>query len=162
MLACLACGAPASAQPLAAAGDGTLRALFADEWASRMRDDPLYATQSGVRAYDDRLPAVTPTDFKRQNEQDHDYARRLAEIDRAVLAPANRVSYDIFEFEIRSRLALNPYERWRIPLTTDEGFHIEVTRMAKGVAMTSVRDYENYIARLREIPAYFAQQRTTC
>ena len=156
-LCALAGAGPAIAQHMPAA-DGSLRALFADEWAGRMRDDPLYATQSGVRAYDDRLPAVTPADFKRQNQQDRDYAQRLAAIDRTALTPINRVSYDIFDFEIRNRLALNPYERWRIPLTSDEGFHIEVTRMAKGIAMPSVRDYQNYIARLRGIPAYFAQQ----
>ena len=138
--------------------DAALRALLADEWAARMRNDPLYATQSGVRDYDDQLPAVTPADFSRHEQQDAEYAHRLAAIDRAALAPMNRVNYDIFDFEIRNRLALSPYQSWRIPLTSDEGFHIEVMRMAKGIAMTRVRDYENYIARLHAIPTYFAQQ----
>ena len=138
--------------------DAALRSLLADEWAARMRNNPLYATQSGVRDYDDQLPAVTPADFSRREQQDAGYARRLAAIERAALSPMNRVNYDIFDFEIRNRQALSPYQSWRIPLTSDEGFHIEVTRMAKGVAMTSVRDYENYIARLHAIPAYFAQQ----
>jgi uncharacterized protein (DUF885 family) len=138
--------------------DAVLRVLLADEWASRLRDDPLYATQAGVRDYDDRLPSVTPEDYKRRDERNHDYARRLAAIDRAALTPANRINYDVFDFEIHHRLALSPYQSWRIPLTSDEGFHIEVMRMAIGVVMTTPRDYENYIARLHAIPAYFTQQ----
>ena len=145
-------------QQAARTADESLGLLLADEWATRMRNDPLYATQSGVRDYDDKLPAVTPADFSRREQQDDEYARRLAAIERPALSPANRVNYDIFDFEIRNRRALSPYQSWRIPLTSDEGFHIEVTRMARGIAMTSVRNYEDYIARLHAIPAYFAQQ----
>jgi uncharacterized protein (DUF885 family) len=120
--------------------------------------DPLYATQMGVRDYDDRLPQVTPADFQRRNHQYQDYAHRLAAINRTALSVPNRVSYDVFDFEIHHRLALSAYETWRIPLTSDEGFHIEVMRMAVGVVMNTPKDYENYIARLHAIPAYFAQQ----
>lgn len=156
-LLALSATVPALAQ-INASADESLRILFSDEWANRMRDDPLYATQSGVRDYDDRLPSVTPADYARRDQQDAEYARRLAEVPRAALTPADRVSYDIFDFEIRNRRALSPYKSWRIPLTSDEGFHIEVTRMAKGIAMRNARDYENYIARLRAVPAYFEQE----
>jgi uncharacterized protein (DUF885 family) len=138
--------------------DTEFRALLADEWQNRMINDPLYATQMGVRDYDDRLPQVTPADFQRRNHQYQDYARRLAAINRTALSVPNRVSYDVFDFEIHHRLALSAYETWRIPLTSDEGFHIEVMRMAVGVVMNTPKDYENYIARLHAIPAYFAQQ----
>ncbi len=148
----------AASPPEAPKADAALRALLADEWASRLQDDPLYATQEGVRDYDDRLPKVAPEDYKRRDERNHDYARRLAAIDRAGLSAANRVNYDVFDFEIHHRLALSPYQTWRIPLTSDEGFHIEVMRMANGVVMSTAHDYENYIARLRGIPAYFTQQ----
>src|SRR6185369_15361141 len=112
--------------------DTEFRALLADEWQNRMINDPLYATQMGVRDYDDRLPQVTPADFQRRNHQYQDYARRLAAINRTALSVPNRVSYDVFDFEIHHRLALSAYETWRIPLTSDEGFHIEVMRMAVG------------------------------
>ena len=63
--------------------DTEFRALLADEWKNRMINDPLYATQMGVRDYDDRLPQVTPADFQRRNHQYQDYAHRLAAINRA-------------------------------------------------------------------------------
>ena len=138
--------------------DAALRTLLADEWSSRLQDDPLYATQEGIRDYDERLPSVTPEDFRRRTERDKAYVQRLAGIDRAGLSPPNKINYDVFDFELHHRLALRPYQTWRIPLTSDEGFHIEVMRMAIGVIMNTPRDYENYIARLHSIPAYFAQQ----
>jgi uncharacterized protein (DUF885 family) len=157
--AMLCCRALQAQSPHGASkADEALRVLLADEWTSRLQDDPLYATQAGVRDYDDRLPSVTPEDFKRREQHNRDYARRLAAIDRSGLSALNRVNYDVFDFEIHHRLALSPFQTWRIPLTSDEGFHIEVMRMAIGVVMSTPRDYENYIARLHAIPAYFAQQ----
>lgn len=45
------CSAAAAAEPATA-----LRQLIDDEWAARLRDDPLFATQSAVRDYDALLP----------------------------------------------------------------------------------------------------------
>jgi uncharacterized protein (DUF885 family) len=150
--------ATAAPAPKSSPADQALRALIDEEWADEMRDNPLYATQAGVHDYDDRLPSVTPADFARQDERNQHYLRRMATIDRKSLSTANRSNYDLFEFVIHHRVALDPYQEWRIPLTADEGFHIEVMRMAAGIAMTTPHDYENYIARLRAIPAYFEQQ----
>ena len=141
--------APASAQ---------LQLLLDDEWSARLRDDPLFATQSGVRQYDNRLPEVTPAAWDIRARQDVEFERRLASIDRKALSRADQTNYDLFQFILKHRNALAPYHAWRIPLTSDEGFHIDVMRMGVGVRMTSVRDYENYLSRLRAVPAYFAQQ----
>ena len=60
MSVAIAATATAAPKPAAHAtsADHTLRALFAEEWSDRMRDDRVYATQAGVRDYDDQLPSV--------------------------------------------------------------------------------------------------------
>ena len=135
-----------------------LQTLIAEEWAARMRDDPLFATQSGVRIYDHLLPSVAPAVYERQLERDRVFRERLAQIDRAALGAGDVVNYDLFSFVLQHRIALAPFRQYRIPLTSDEGFHVDVMRMAEGVAMTEMRDYESYLARLRAVPAYFDEQ----
>lgn len=160
----LAIGLIAAGYPGATPGADTpnpatqLRALIADEWAARLADDPLFATQSGVRDYDDRLPPVSPADHARRAAQDLAFSRRLAAIDRSALSRDDRVNHDLFAFMLQHRIALAPFRAWRIPLTSDEGFHVDTMRMGSGLTMSGIRDYERYIARLRAIPAYFAQQ----
>lgn len=134
-----------------------LRNLFADEWVARMRDEPLFATQSGVNDYNDRLPSVAPADYSRRSKQDVEFQRRLKAIDRAKLDPESQLNYDLFEFVLAHRIALAPFRGYRTPMVSDEGFHTEVTRMAEGVAMLRMGDYEDYIARLHAVPAYFDQ-----
>jgi uncharacterized protein (DUF885 family) len=150
--------APQPAGDADAQAGAALHQLFADEWSTRMRDDPLFATISGVHDYDDRLPAEAPADFARHFEQDRGFQQRLAAISRAALSHEDQVNYDLFEFVLKHRLALAPFNGWRIPLTSDEGFYINVMRMAAGLRMGQLHDYDNYIARLHAIPAYFDQQ----
>ncbi len=134
-----------------------LKQLFADEWATRMREEPLFATQSGVRDYDDRLPSVTPADYERRLVQDREFQRRLKAIDRARLEKEGQLNYDLFDFVLVHRLALAPFRGYRSPMLSDEGFHVNVTRMAEGVLMPRTRNYEDYVARLRAIPVFFDQ-----
>ena len=156
----LATGAGAASAPVPepSPANTALQTLLGDEWQARLKADPLAATQAGVRTYDDRLPDVAPAQLARQDDQDRAYAQRLTVIDRAALTPANQLNYDIFSFVIHHRIALAPYREWRIPLTSDEGFHIEVMRMAAGVTFATTHDYDHYLARLGSIPAYFDQQ----
>ena len=119
------------------AGQGESRAgkalhqLFTEEWAARMREEPLFATASDFHDYDDRLPAVTPADFDRRLQQDRGYQERLDKISRGALTHDDQVNYDLFEFILKHRIALAAFKPWRIPLVSDEGFHTEVMRMAR-------------------------------
>jgi uncharacterized protein (DUF885 family) len=115
-------------------------------WAERLRADPLYATTVGVHGYDDRLPAVTPADYARQVAQDRAFEQRLQALPRSALPPAGQLNYDLFDYELRDRIALAPFRDWRIPLTSDSGFHSDVLLMADGVAMARPEDYQRFIA----------------
>ncbi|HMI86301.1 MAG TPA: DUF885 domain-containing protein [Polyangiaceae bacterium] len=141
-----------------AAPPNPLQVLMADEWAARLRDDPLLATQSDVHEYDHLLPSATRATYERQFERDRRFQDRLTQMDRALLSARDQVNYDLFAFVLHHRLALAPFRTYRIPVTSDEGFHVEVMRMAAGVAMNQTRDYENYLARLHAIPSYFDEQ----
>jgi uncharacterized protein (DUF885 family) len=135
-----------------------LQVLMAEEWTARMRDDPLQATQSDVHDYDHLLPSVTPATYEWQFQRDRRFQERLLHIDRGGLGAKDKVNYDLFAFVLHHRNALAPFRAYRIPVTSDEGFHVEVMRMAAGVAMTQTRDYENYVARLHAVSPYFDEQ----
>ena len=43
----------------------TLKQLIDDEWAWRLREDPLFATSVGDHSNDDKLPSVAVADYER-------------------------------------------------------------------------------------------------
>jgi uncharacterized protein (DUF885 family) len=134
-----------------------LQKLFADERAFVWREDPLSATNDGIHAHDDRLPAVTPADQERRLEADRGFLKRLRAIDRASLSNFDQVSYDLFEFMVSQRLVLAGYREWRMPLNSDSGFYADILQLHDMHAPRSAHDYETYVARLRDVPRYFQE-----
>ena len=145
--------------PVVAAQDAAtaMARLFADERAFTWREDPLAATNDGVRDFDDRLPSVAPDDHARRLAADREFLRRLRAIDRATLSTFDQVSYDLFDFMVSQRVNLARYRDWRVPLNSDSGFYADILQLHDLHAPRSVRDYENYIARLRDVPRYFRE-----
>ena len=63
----------------------------------------------------------------------------------------------MFERDLSDDLARHQFRAYRIPITADSGFHTGLSRLPQDVPLATTKDYENYIARLRAIPAYFDQ-----
>jgi uncharacterized protein (DUF885 family) len=144
---------------LAQAPDAKARfdTLLAEAWELDKRESPLLATATGDHRYNDRLPSVAPADLERRAAAARAQLATLQSIDRAALQPQDRVSYDMFARELGRDLARHGFRAIRIPITSDSGFHTGLSRLALDVPLATVKDYENYLARLRAIPAYFEQ-----
>ena len=132
-------------------------ALFAEYWEFRLREDPLLATGAGDARYDNLLPSMTLQDIVRRVEEQRAMLQRLQEIDRAVLNADDAVSYDMLARDLE--LAIERFERGGhlLPLTVDDGFHIQFAGLPRIHPFRTTRDYENYIARLHAFPAYVEQ-----
>jgi uncharacterized protein (DUF885 family) len=149
----------AATVPSAAVADAkqALDALFADERAVSWREDPLSATYDGVHDYDDRLPSVTPADQARRLESDRGFLDRLHAIDREALSKFDAVSYDLFDFMVTQRVTLGKYRDWRAPLNSDSGFYADILQLHNLQAPRTTKDYENYVARLDDVPRFFRE-----
>jgi uncharacterized protein (DUF885 family) len=156
--AALLCMLSLAPTALAQTASQALSQLFEDERAFTWREDPLSATSDGVHDYDNRLPSVTPADFARQAQQNQQFLTRLRAIDRSQLSHQEEVSYDLFAFMVGQRVQLARYNEWRLPMNSDSGFYSEILTLNDTNAPRTVRDYENYIARLNDVPRYFREQ----
>jgi uncharacterized protein (DUF885 family) len=134
-----------------------LGALLAEAWEHDLVESPLLATATGDHRFDDRLPSMTVADLERRADQSRQTLDRLLAIDPDALAPADRISRRMLELQLRDDLAAHRFGDWRISLTSDSGFHTDIALLPREVPLATVRDYENYIARLRAIPVYFDQ-----
>ena len=143
-----------------AAGDeaGDLWQLFEDEWAARLLENPLFSSSMGEVVASNILPQITPEDYARRLEKDENFRDRLEDIDQRDLSAEDRLNYDLFEFVLFHRIKNARFRPYRIPFLSDSGFHTSIVRMAESMPFDDLEDYENYLARLRAIPTYFAQQ----
>ncbi|MCH8863006.1 MAG: DUF885 domain-containing protein [Proteobacteria bacterium] len=160
LAACEPAPAPDEAGDAAAAAEiaaAALDVLITDEWANRLVENPAFASSMGVTDYNGKLPMVAAEDHARRLLQDEAFLARLEAIARTSLGEENQLNYDLLGFVLRDRVARASWKPWRVPFSSDSGFHTWLTRMADSMPFRTAADYENYISRLGAIPAYFEQ-----
>jgi uncharacterized protein (DUF885 family) len=134
-----------------------LRQLFADEWEFRLKEDPLFATDVGDHRYDDQLPIISEADFQRRHAQARSFLDRLHQIDRTQLPLADQLNYDIFARVKADEIAEYEFHAYRMPIDRMGGFHTSFVELPLQLALNTVADYENYIARLNSFKSYAEQ-----
>src|SRR5206468_11185842 len=82
----------------------------------------------------------------------------LAAIDRAKLPAAEIVNYDIFKQRLEDSSASFDLGDYQVPFNADSGFHSGFSRLPEEVPLATVKDYQNYISRLRAWPRYVREQ----
>lgn len=135
-----------------------LKKLLDDEWAWRLRENPLFATSVGDHSMDDKLPSVTIADYERREKDTRDFVKRLEAIDRTKLSDTDRINYDIFGRVLRDRITDSEFKGYLMPITNREGFHTDYPQLPDNVPLETVKDYDNYCARLEATQVYFKQQ----
>lgn len=134
-----------------------LHALFDTVLEFQIQEDPMLATWMGLEGHNDRLGSMAIADLKRRADAMAGYLEALHAIDREALDETDRVSYEIFERDLRGVVDEFELGHHRLLLTADEGFHIGFGRLPNETPLRNAKDYDDYIARLHAFPAYAAQ-----
>ncbi len=164
-----ACDAPTSAnkdEAIVSATDGmspgaaaeqTLDAIIAEHWDYSLAESPTFATAVGVSDYNDRMPGVTAVDRQRRLQTEQSFLTRVRDIDLDALSISGRTNADIFQWVLEDSIGEMELNLSRIPFNTFSGFFMNALYASSSVSMKSVADYEDYIARMRQIPRYFEE-----
>lgn len=132
--------------------------LLKDEWAWRLRENPMFATSVGEHSANDKLPSVAVADAERREKDARAFLKRLDGIDRSKLTGNERINYDIFGRMLRDRIGESEFKSYLMPITNREGFHTDFPQLPDNVPLNTVKDYDNYCARLEATQKYFNQQ----
>jgi uncharacterized protein (DUF885 family) len=133
-----------------------LRALMDEAWEKDMRDDPLRASYLGDRRYESEWPDLSLTAIEKRNADNAATLKRVEGIDRAALSPQDQLSYDLFAWEYRNRLDAFPFKPYLYEVRLRDGLQA-LSEQAELIPFTTVADYEHWIARLRTLDKYLAQ-----
>ena len=152
----LAVIAPAGAAPAASTAGTVLHQLFETEWERGLREDPLLATYLGDRRYDDRWPDLSSAALARMHAADRAALEALAAIPPESLPEGDRLNQRLFRRMVQGRLDEYTWGLQYLPITQRDGVQ-SVHELAELLPFASVRDFENWIARLDGLGPYVDQ-----
>ncbi|MDP4247991.1 MAG: DUF885 domain-containing protein [Bacteroidota bacterium] len=130
-----------------------LSKLFDDYYEGRMAMFPVEATFNGDDRYNDRLPVDFADAFRDSTRSFYAHClQRLRQFDKASLNANDRLSYDILNWELDSRLDGFRFHSNYIPFNQFTGLPLILGQMGSGASVQPFRtigDHERWIRRAK-------------
>jgi len=132
-------------------------ALFDEQYESDLRNFPERATSFGDYRYNDQLGDYSLDAIAKRQEIDEGFLTRLQAISTADFSDQDQLSHDLLIRVLEQRLADFGLKEYEMPINTQAGIHTHLADLPLSVPLDSVKHYEDYIARLHQIPRVLGQ-----
>jgi len=147
----------AQAAQSAADRSKALSALFAEIWQDRLQHSPEFASSIGDKRWNDQLTDYSVSAYNDRLARGRDYLIRLSAIDTTGLSDQEQLSKDLMARELADEQEAAAFKPWEMPVDQFNGLHSELPQLVSILSFDSVKDYDDYIARLKKIPTAFQQ-----
>ncbi|HUJ30805.1 MAG TPA: DUF885 domain-containing protein [Candidatus Acidoferrum sp.] len=135
----------------------TLKNVVSEEWEFEMRENPRSATIHGDYRYNDKLEDGSVAAELRRGKELKGFLNRLDAIDVTGFPEQERLNRTLLQRKIQYSLEDIALKNYEMPFDQFNGFHLSLAQMPPLVPVDSVKHYEDYVARLHQIPAALDQ-----
>jgi len=132
-------------------------ALFEEQYESDLREFPERATDFGDYRYNDKLADRSLAAVIRREKIDEGFLSRLRAISTDGLSDQDQLSHDVLVRGLERRIADFKLKEYEMPINQFDGIHTTLADLPNEVPFDSVKHYEDYIARLHQIPRVLSQ-----
>src|SRR5581483_2158828 len=132
-------------------------ALFDEQYESDLRAFPERATAFGDYRYNDKLAERSIAAIIKQHQTDEDFLTRLQAIPSTGFSDQDQLSHDLMIRVLQQRIADFNLKEYEMPINQQYGVHTGLADLPLSVPFDSVKHYDDYIARLHQIPRVLSQ-----
>ncbi len=127
-----------------------LHSLFEQAWEYDLKRNPEMATRLGDPRYNHRWTDYSVTALSENHLAEGQFLVQLSKVNRDFLPDEEKLNFDLFEQAYQQRMEAWTYRTWLMPLNQRGGVQ-SADQLAAASPFTSLKDYANWIARLRSI-----------
>ena len=132
-------------------------ALFEEQYESDLRNFPERATAFGDYRYNDKLAEYSLEAIAQRHKTDEAFRARLEAIPTTGFSDQDQLSHDLLIRVLEQRIADFDLKEYEMPVNQMNGIHTGLADLPLSVPFDSVKHYEDYIARLHQIPRVLSQ-----
>ena len=132
-------------------------ALFDEQYESELRNSPERATAYGDYRYNDQLDDYSLEFIRRRHDINESFLKRIQAISTEGFPDHDQLSHDLLIRLLQQRLTDYDLKEYEMPINTQGGIHTNLADLPLSVPLDSVKHYEDYISRLRQIPRALGQ-----
>ena len=135
----------------------TQNAVFEEQYETDLRNFPERATAYGDYRYNDKLAEYSLAAIGERHKTDVAFVARLEAIGTEGFSDQDRLSHDLLLRVLKQRITDFDLKEYEMPINQQNGVHTGLADLPLSVPFDSVKHYEDYIARLHQIPRVLSQ-----
>ena len=132
-----------------------LRDLVAEQWEHTLAASPEFASSLGDRRWNDQLSEISPAAIERELAATRSFLARFEAIDTSGFPEQEVLDKTLMLRDLHIAVDYARFEGWLMPLNQVAGIHLYSIDLATTGPFETVKDYDDYVARLRGLPRQF-------
>ena len=149
-------GAPAAPQSLEDRRKA-LNDVFNDYWQDYLKHNPEFASSIGDMRYNDQITDYSVGAYNDELARERKFLLRLAAIDPTGFSDEEKTSQDLLIRKLEMDDEAAEFKEWEMSVTQMDGVYRDFPELVAQLSFNSVKDYDDWIARLHLIPKAFDQ-----
>ena len=134
-----------------------LNDLLAERWEYTLRTSPIYASVLGDKRWNDQLDDFSQKAIDDDLDQSKKFLVRFEAIDTSGFPEQEALNKTLMVRDLRMGLEGARFKPWEMPVSQFSGVHIDLPQLVSLLSFQTVKDYDDYISRLKQIPRLFDQ-----
>jgi len=134
-----------------------LNDLFYDYWEDFLKHNPEFASSIGDLRYNDQISDYSVRAFNEGLARERNFLLRLAAIDSTGFTAEEQVSQQLLIRQFEESEEAAEFKEWEMPVNQMDGIYRIYPEVVAQLGFNSVKDYDDWIARLHAIPNAFDQ-----
>ena len=132
-----------------------LNDLLAERWEYTLRTSPIFASILGDKRWNDKIDDLSQKAIDDDLDQSKKYLTRFEAIDTTGFPEQEALNKTLMVRDLRMALEGAHFKPWEMPVSQVDGLPIELPELVTVFSFQSVKDYDDYISRLRQVPRVF-------
>src|SRR5579864_1111310 len=146
-----------SATPTLEGRRAELKRLLDEQWEYTLLTDPELATNVGDPRYNDRLSDFSDKAIADDLEHSRQMLGQFEAVDVAGFSSQEKLNRALMIRSLHEELEGAKFKNWEMPANQFSGIHLWYPSMASYLPFRNTKDYENYLARLHQMPGRLDQ-----
>ncbi|MEO5937323.1 MAG: DUF885 domain-containing protein [Terriglobales bacterium] len=126
--------------------------LLAEQWEYTLRVSPEFASILGDKRFNDKVGDVSAKAVKADLKQTRKFLTKFEAVDTTGFPEQEALNKTLMVRNLKEQLDNAHFNNWQMPVNQFFGIHIDLPQYSALYAFDSAKDYEDYIARLKQYP----------
>jgi uncharacterized protein (DUF885 family) len=129
-----------------------MKDLLTEQWEYTLSHSPEFASILGDKRWNDKLSDFSQEEIERDLAKTKEFLDRFEAIDPTDFPDQEALTRTLLVRSFREQLEDARFKNWQVPVTQFYGIHIDAPQLVALLSFETVKDFDDYVARLKALP----------